>query len=157
MMIERVGMEDIQAWIDLARDVEPLLEGLVADMDRVYEGFEEYMARKVRQQEALMAVVASPRQCLGIIAFSRKRNSITFFAVHQRCRGRGIGTELLTHALKELDGCKEVTAFAFREGYKSGEPSQRIYRKFGFVPCDNTLYDCGVPVCLMKKAPAQPA
>ena len=153
MLITAVDMTHIPQWIALARDVESTFKNLITDIGNWYDGFDEYMTDKIRQHGAFMAVRRFTGECLGIIAFSRNNNRITFLAVSRKYRRQGIGAALLRCALRQLDTSKTITATTFRPGYMPGEPSRRLYQAFGFVGHHTPVTEHGLPMCMMQKPP----
>ncbi len=116
--------------------------------------FQEYMDGKLTKHEALIAIDRMSGNCLGIIAFSRTYNRINWFGVHQKYRGKGIGSRLLNTALRQLDNTKEITVDTFREDYPAGLSARAVYSKAGFAVIDNTISDhLGNPRCKMAIAP----
>jgi diadenosine tetraphosphate (Ap4A) HIT family hydrolase/GNAT superfamily N-acetyltransferase len=153
MLITAVETTHIPQWIALAHDAEASFKDLITDYEAWYEGFDEYMAAKIQQYEAFMAVNRLSGECMGIISFSKSHNRITFLAVFEKYRRRGVGSVLLQCALRQLDPSKAITASAFRADYAPGAPSRKIYQKFGFIEHDAAAVENGVPVCTMRKAP----
>ena len=146
MHIESLTPSMMPSLINLAREVEPLFEARLAD-DR---GFQEFIAKKILQHEALVVCEESNLSSLmGLIAFSHNNNAISWFAVFEQYRGRGIGTELLSQALNELDSKREVSVITFRENNKAGNPARRLYQKFGFKDFDVNFFHDEHPRCLM--------
>lgn len=150
MRVELATSKIIPAWIGLAREVEPLFEGSMAED----EGFHEFMKRKIKRAEAFMIREGRhSNELMGIMAISHNNNAISWFAVHEKYRGRGIGSRILERALKDLDHTKEISVTTFREDNVEGLPARRIYLKYGFIDFDtNALHD-GHPRCVMKLLP----
>jgi diadenosine tetraphosphate (Ap4A) HIT family hydrolase/GNAT superfamily N-acetyltransferase len=153
MLITAVGVDDIPQWIELAHDVEAIFADVITDREVWYKGFDEYMTAKIRQHEAFMAVDRLTGECMGVIGFSKSHNRISFFAVFEKYRNKGVGSELLRCAIHQLDCSRAITASAFRADYAPGAPSHHIYQKFGFVAHDSTAIEDGIPVCIMRKPP----
>jgi len=104
-------------------------------------GFHRHMDSKIEKYEALIAVQRMAGECLGVISFSRSHNRISWFAVSEAHRGRGVGARLLRCALNQLDPSKEITVETFLEGQEGGEPALRLYHKFGFEVVDRAVND----------------
>ena len=150
MQVEPFTPDMMPSLITLAREVEPLFESPMAED----KGFHEFIKRKIAQHEAL--VVCDGKQSdelMGLIAFSHNNNAISWFAVFEEYRGRGIGTELLAQAISELDSKKEITVITFREDNEGGLPARRLYQKFGFKDFDANYFHDGHPRCFMKRPP----
>lgn len=151
MLVREVKPEDMNRWLELAAEVEAVFQGSMINSQEFYN----YMEAKIKKKEALMATDRNnDNALLGIIGFSRTSNSITWFAVFEKYRNKGVGEKLLACALNQLDRAKEITVTTFRDGYELGAPARGVYHKFGFVDFDNTIYDDqGNPRYLMKLLP----
>lgn len=150
MQVELATYKIIPAWIELAREVEPLFEGSMAEDD----GFHKFMKRRIKRSEALMICDESHSdELMGLIAFSRNNNVIAWLAVFEKHRRKGIGSELLEHALKDLDGMKEISVTTFREDSKEGLPARQLFQKYGFIDFDTNAFYDGHPRCVMKRPP----
>ena len=148
MQVELATPEIIPAWIELAREVEPLFEGRMADE----EDFHEFIRRKIAQRDAfIVRDRANYNELMGLIAVSHHNNTISWFAVFEKYRRNGVGSMLLAHAIEDLDHTREISVTTFREENKEGLPARRLYQKFGFRDFDvNAFYD-GHPRCIMKR------
>lgn len=136
--------------VRLAQEVEPLFEGAMAE-DR---GFYEFVHRKVAQREALAVCDGlNSNEVMGVIAFSHHNNAISWLAVFECYREGGIGSALLSQALRELGDDKSIRVVTFREDNSGGIPARRLYKKFGFADSDpDYVYD-GLPRCVMVRPP----
>ncbi len=147
MLIRWATSKDKPAWIQLADNVADIFgnSSMATDKD-----FHEYMDSKLSKYEALIAMDRQSESCLGIIGFSRTHNRITWFGVFEENRGRGIGSRLLSTALRQLDNTKDITVETYRSDYPPGLPARAVYQKLGFVQVDNTIFDhLGNPRCKM--------
>ena len=151
-MLIRYALEsDIASWIQLADNVSSVFRAPLMSAD---PEFLEYMQSKISKKEALIAVELPDQTCMGIIGYSKKHNRISWLGVFDIYRGKGIGSHLITSALKELDTSKNITVETFRDDYAEGRPAKMLYRKFGFKDTDNTLTDkIGNEICLMTRTP----
>ena len=113
--------------------------------------FDDYMDAKIRQGEAYM-VADGGGLCLGIIAFSKKNNRITFFAVSHRAEFSVAAQALLQHALDELDPSKPVYINEIVSTSEWMDLHATLYRGFGFVFSCDTI-ESGVPVKTLVKRP----
>ena len=148
MKIETATEDIIPEWEHLACEVESLFEGRMAGEKE----FSAFMVRKIAQQEAFVVRDRNHGgELLGLIAVSYKNSAISWFAVSEEYRGRGIGSELLAHALKNMDKTRDISVVTFREDDERGLPARRLYRKFGFKDFDKYLIHDGLPRCLMKR------
>lgn len=138
MVIRLAETSDLSDWRVVAWNVAELFGNpMMADDPE----FIDYATRKIKQREAIAAVNRETNECVGFIAFSRHYNRITWLGVLDSCRCKGIGSELLKAALKELDASKEISVVTFREGYLPGQPARHLYIKHGFRDVGNTILD----------------
>lgn len=136
--------------MELAREVEPLFEGTMAE-DR---GFHEFVHRKVAQHEALAVCDRlNSNEVMGVIAFSHHNSAISWLAVFERYRGKGVGSELLSQALRELGDDNPIRVVTFREDNSGGIPARRLYKRFGFADSDPDYVYNGLPRCVMVRSP----
>ncbi len=151
MLIRWATKEDKTAWMQLADNVADIFRNPTMSTDK---DFHNYMDGKLSKFEALIAVDRMSGNCLGIIGFSRTYNRITWFGVFEKYRGKGIGTRLLTTALRHLDNTKTITVETYRADYPKGLAARKVYHKLGFIDEDNTVFDhLGNPICRMEIAP----
>lgn len=151
MLIRHVTFEDVSKWLELAEDVALVFRApnMASDPE-----FHDYMQAKISKFEALMALDYISGQCMGIIGFSKNYNRITWFGVFEKYRNKGVGTKLLECALNQLDRNKEITVETYPDEYISGAPAKHVYRKFGFVDMDSSLFDkLGNPIWKMAIKP----
>lgn len=98
--------------------------------------------------EALTAVDYMSAVNMGFIGFSRANSRVSWFAVSEKYRSRGVGSRLLKTALRQLDTNREITVTTFRDNYAPGAAARIVYGKFGFVEKELTEHD-GLPRSLM--------
>jgi len=150
MRVEQFTLAMMPSLVKLAREVEPLFEGSMAED----KGFHEFIQRKVTQHEALMIRDGEhSNELTGLIAFSHNNNAISWFAVFEKHRGKGIGSHLLAQALNELNSKTGISVITFREDNLEGLPARRLYQKFGFKDFDTNYTHDGHPGCIMKRLP----
>ncbi|MDR1001634.1 MAG: GNAT family N-acetyltransferase [Clostridiales bacterium] len=87
----------------------------------------------VSRYEMLTAVDYMSGNSMGFILFSREKSSITWFAVSEKYRGRGVGRRLLKTALRQLDTNKDVSVITFVDGYAPGMAARALYQEFRFL------------------------
>lgn len=151
MLIRWAGTEDIPGWIELAEEASTIFEA--PDMAKDPE-FHAFMQRKLSRYEALIAADRRTNKCLGIVSFSRANNHISWFAVSEKKRSKGIGAKLLKCAIQQLDWTKEITLETFRDGFEAGVPARKLFVKFDFIEADSMLFDnLGNPRCKMTLLP----
>jgi len=87
----------------------------------------------VNRYEMLTAVDYMSGNNMGFIIFSREKNSITWFAVSEPYRGRGVVERLLKTALRQLNTIKDITVCTFCADYPLGIAARALYKKYGFT------------------------
>jgi diadenosine tetraphosphate (Ap4A) HIT family hydrolase/ribosomal protein S18 acetylase RimI-like enzyme len=148
MLIRWATESDLPAWYALATEVSPVFQH-PADMGAAPE-FVTYVQSKINKFEALTAVDYMSGCNLGFIGFSRVNSRISWFAVSEKHRGRGVGSRLLKTALRQLDTNKAITVTTFRDGYMPGMAARKLYAKFGFQ--ESKLFEHeGLPRCEMAR------
>lgn len=148
MLIRWVNKYDIPAWCALATEVSPIFQH-PADMGAAKE-FIFYTQDKTSKYEALTAVDYISGENMGFIGFSRTNNRISWFAVSEQYRGKGVGSRLLKTALRHLNTNKDITVVTFRENYQPGMAARSTYQKFGFIAGKMITYN-GLPRCEMVR------
>jgi ribosomal protein S18 acetylase RimI-like enzyme len=140
---------DFTAWKELAREVEPLFQGPMAENHELHEKILDSIAGG----DVFSAVERKSNQIAGMIVISRVKNKIAWLAVFQQYRIKGAGDLLLKRALDELDAAREVEVVTFREDSVEGLPARRLYQKHGFKDFDTNFLYNGYARCLMKRPP----
>jgi len=146
-------MDDWQTWLELAHESDELIGKLIPDISTFYDGFDDYMKAKIRQNEAFMAVDRLSGRCLGIVAFSKSHNRITFLGVSKNNDFHIIGSKLLEVALNQLNNTKEISVTVLKSDFEPITKERTLYERFSFTEYDNTILEAGVPACLMKRPP----
>lgn len=146
-------MKDRPAWLALAHESDEIVKELTPDLFSFYQGFDGYMKAKIKQKEAVMAVDTASEGCLGVVAFSISNNLIYFLGVTKDADFQTVGTELLEIALSKLGKKKEIAVNILRSDLEPIMGERSLYEAFGFVERDNTIFEAGVPACLMIKLP----
>jgi len=151
MLIRAVTIDDTQTWLNLSHEWDEIVSNLISDISVFYEGFDDYMTDKIRQNEAFMATDKISGQCLGIVAFSRRTNRITFLGISRNADYQVIGLELIEVALNQLDSTREISASVFKSDLAPVKQERSLYESCGFIEYDNTILEAGIPACVMKK------
>ena len=136
---------DIPAWMALSQEYDQYIS---SDPAQWYDGFDLYMARKIAQREALIAV--EQETCFGVIAFSRPHNRITFFG-YSRAADERTAEALLAAALRELNLNREITVNTPKGDYPKLQNEKRFLENHGFVVYDDTVLENGCPMFGMIK------
>jgi diadenosine tetraphosphate (Ap4A) HIT family hydrolase/ribosomal protein S18 acetylase RimI-like enzyme len=142
MLIRWVNENDISAWCALASEVSSVFQH-PADMGTDPE-FISYAKNKMGKYEALTAVEYMSGESMGFIGFSRTHNRISWFAVSETYRGKGVGSRLLKTAMRQLNTGKDVTVVTFCDDYALGMAARSVYKKHGFIKEKPTTHD-GLP------------
>lgn len=137
MLIRWVKETDLPAWLLLATEVSRIFQH-PADMGADPE-FASFAESKTTKREALTAMDYRSGSVMGVIVFSRTHNRISWFAVSETYRNKGVGGRLLKTALRHLDPTRPITVETFPEGYEPGIPAKKLYRSFGFTETESNL------------------
>ena len=113
MNIRLITEEDIPKWEKLSYEHDCYVKEFYSGFsewsidNNQYLTYKKHLEAKVRQKEAYMAVDISDN-CLGVIAFSKKRNCIAFFGISQNSNVQTIGDMLLSHTIQLLETDKNI-------------------------------------------------
>ncbi len=150
MLIKALSSDYIPQWLDLAREMEPIFQGIMVNDTK----FQDFMKRKIEEKEVFMVLDRmNPLVVMGIIAFSKKNNHVAWFGVFEKYRKKGVGSKLLECAINQLDNTKEIEVITFRDDQPYALPAKNIYKKYGFKEIDNSMFHNNQPRCLMKRPP----
>lgn len=149
MRVEPAGLEDLDGWLQLAREVEHLF-GPMADSPDFQAALKQAMAG----QEAF-CIRSGPQGALpilpGAVAVSKAANEVTWLAVAGGQRGQGLGKALLAAALSQLDGTRPITVQTFAPAVTEGRAARNLYLGRGFTDHrDAGLNPAGVPTVVMR-------
>jgi predicted GNAT family N-acyltransferase len=151
MLIRAVTKDDIPAWLALSHESDEIIEKMIPDVAAFYEGFDEYMDVKIKQNEAFLAEDRASKRCLGIIGFSQKNNRISYIGVAKNSDFQKIGGKLMEVALNQLDNNKEITVNVIKSDAEPIKQERQLYESLGFKQDNDTIFESGVPACLMKR------
>ncbi len=147
-MIRPVKLEDIPAWLELAREVEPLF-GPMADS----EDFRGCIRQVILDGSAFCGETENGT-IGGIIAINRQGSEIAWLAVSSSCRGKGIGRLLMETAVRELDQTAEILVQTFAAGIASGTNARALFNGFGFIDAGAAGKNpAGIDTVIMKRCP----
>jgi GNAT superfamily N-acetyltransferase len=128
--------EDIPAWLELAREVEPLFGPMIED-----PGFHRALEKNIARRTAYCVrenghPVGTP--LMGGLLFSPHPPEyvIGWLAVAEAHRRRGVGQALVTHALSQVEPPATIRLTTFGPDNPAGEPAHRYYQKLGFQPAE---------------------
>lgn len=152
MLIRWATEKDLPAWHMLATEVSPIFQH-PADMG-IDPQFISYTRSAVEKYAVLTAVDYMSGANMGFIGFSRTKNSVSWFAVSERYRGKEVGGRLLKTALRQLDTHRDITVITFQNDYLPGMSARAVYEKFGFMENRIFIHD-GLPRCEMVRSASE--
>jgi GNAT superfamily N-acetyltransferase len=145
-MIRLVNHQDLNAWLELAQEVQPLF-GAMAESEDFKNAITDCIAKS-----SAFCVVNNDNDIEGIIAIDKAGNEVSWLAVRERCRGKGYGYQLLEVALGSLDNRKPIFVQTFSPGVKAGETARRLYMRFGFKDFkDGGKNPAGIDTVIMRR------
>jgi len=155
MLIRWATEQDLPAWYALATEVSEIFQH-PADMGAELRSKNSGMGA-VGRYEMLTAVDYMSESNMGFIVLSREKNSITWFAVSEKYRSKGVGGRLLKTALRQLDTNMDITVCAFRDDYPPGAAVRAMYKNHGFTgekPCTHNVHGMDLPRSEMTRPAA---
>lgn len=143
--IRALDPQDERWWLQLAAEVEPLFGPMVGD-----SGFLAAIRNAIGFGNALGAEVQGV--LVGIVAFDREANEITWLAVGARHRGRGYGELLIKAAVQALAADRDVFVQTFAPHVAVGCAARRLYLSNGFVDVRRAeLNPAGIETVIMRR------
>src|SRR4030043_185695 len=153
MLIRALTTDDIPAWLAIAHESDEIVSGLIPDITTFYKGFDDYVTAKIKQHEAFMVEDRMSGNCLGVIAFSKSHNRITFLGVTKDADFQTVGGKLMEIALNQLDNTKEITANVLKSDAEPIKQERALYERFSFVESIEKIEENGAPAIQMKRPP----
>ncbi len=151
MRIRQARETDFEAWIALAREVEPLFGPMAQE-----ECFRKALREAIAARTAFCTAVddRDPASTLaGGVVISREFNQIVWLAVSGPWRGKGIGKALVAFAIGKLSRKENIFVQTFDAGVPEGEAARSLYLDFGFTDFQRGgLNPAGVPTMIMHLA-----
>lgn len=142
-------LADMDAWLTLARDVEPLF-GPMADES----GFRKALQQAIVENKAFVIRSGSGENTKGIkggVIISTESNEIAWLAVSQQCRKMGCGRKLLEFAIGRLDRRENIYVQTFDKSVPEGQAARNLYLDIGLVDFkDGGLNPAGIPTVIMQ-------
>lgn len=140
MNVTRAAHEDIEQWLQLAAEVEYLFGPMVDEphfVEAVEKSIEMGRAFCIREKDG-----GPGARLLGGVLFSSSNApiyKIHWLSVSSRVRQQGVGSAILEHVLRMVNPPAEVVVTTFGEDIPDGQPARNLYKKFGFVPLDESV------------------
>ena len=136
MRVRRAQREDLNPWLEIVAEVEPLFGPMVDDpvfrraLSRNISRGTAYCIRErdgspgARLLAGLLLSVHPPIYRIGWLAVARS---------HRRT---GLGTALVEHVVEQIPPPAELVVTTFGPGVRGGAPARRFYEQVGFVPAE---------------------
>jgi len=149
MNVDFSELTDFDAWIRLAKEVEPLFGPMADDVD-----FQEALKQAILDRTAFCIRSDSSKKdkpLKGGIVISKESNEIAWLAVSQQYRRMGYGQKLIKFAISKLNAQESVYVQTFDKSVPEGKPARKLYLYFGFTDFkDGGLNPAGVSTVIMK-------
>jgi GNAT superfamily N-acetyltransferase len=125
-MVEPATTTDIDSWMALAREVEPLF-GPMPKFD---------LTLKAKIAESAALCVRGGDQVVGgvLLGGEPPDNWVRWLAVRSGERRKGAGGALLHAVLRRCPGPCSISLATFGAENPDGAAARRLYERFGFVP-----------------------
>lgn len=128
--IRLLTREDLDSFLSLAAQVEPLFGPMVAE-DAFLDGLQHAIA-----SDSCFCGVDRHGVITGAVIIDRHQNEICWLAVAGNRRGTGLGKTLLDEAVKELDIQRPIRVQTFAENIVEGLAARKLYLSYGFIDKD---------------------
>lgn len=146
MNIDFIGNEDIEDWLELIKEVEPLFGPMIGEV-----GFDEMIKTVIKEKRAYCTRENRGNLC-GVIAISLIKNEIEWFAVADNQQGKGYGKALLSYAMKSLDQNRPIIVQTFDADVPQGIAARKLYEKMGFLEYEKAEKNpAGIPTVRLKQ------
>jgi predicted N-acetyltransferase YhbS len=153
MKVEYAEPADFDAWIALAREVEPLFGPMGDEVP-----FQEAIKQAIVQKTAFCMCSDPDDKKTGLkggIVISQELNEILWLAVSEQYRGKGYGRGLLEFAISKLNHGKRILVQTFDASSPEGRAARKLYLDFGFTDYkDGGLNPAGIPTVIMQCVPS---
>lgn len=146
MNIDFVGNKDIEDWLELIKEVEPLFGPMIGEV-----GFDETIKTVIKEKRAYCIRESKGKLC-GVIIISSINNEIEWFAVATGQQGKGYGKALLSYAMKSLDQNRPIIVQTFDASVSQGIAARKLYEKFGFLEYEKAEKNpAGIPTVRLRQ------
>ena len=147
-------LDDFEAWIALARQVEPLF-GPMADE----APFRDALKSSIFNSEAFCirpSPVEEQTVLKGGIIISKASNEILWFAVSETDRRKGYGRQLLLFAIDQLHRREKILVETFAPTVAAGQSARKLYLDCGFVDYQTGgINPAAIPTVIMQLSGTQ--
>jgi GNAT superfamily N-acetyltransferase len=140
---------DFNAWISLAREVEPLFGPMADELD-----FQKSLRQAISLNTAF-CIRSKPngndKSLIGGAVISKESNEIAWLAISKKYRGKGYGRKLIKFAISKLNQRENLFVQTFDKSVSERESARKLYLDFGFTDIkDGGLTPAGVPTVIMR-------
>jgi ribosomal protein S18 acetylase RimI-like enzyme len=150
MDVHYSNFEDYDAWLSLAREVEPLFGPMAEE-----RAFQEALRQAISENRAfcIRSDQVEKKHLKGGTVISRESNEIEWLAVSNLYRGMGFGRQLLEFAIGRLNPQKSIYVQTFDASVPEGKAARKLYLNYGFADLkDGGLNPAGIPTVVMELA-----
>ena len=126
-MIRLLDLQDYDAWIELAEEVEPLF-GPMIDSKEFQNGIKDCI-----RNNSAFGLENKTGNLAGIVALDRANNEIMWLAVAKKHRGNNYGEALVKKAIEELKSDGDIYVQTFSGKVNIGRNAKNMYERNGFV------------------------
>lgn len=150
MRIAAVKQSEIENWLELVSEVEPLFGPMIG-----VAGFQAGLVAAIVDKRAFGVRNDCGKLC-GVVVVSYERNEVEWLAVANSDRKNGYGGKLLKHAIGRLNPMKPVTVQTFDKTVTVGLAARNLYLRFGFHEIGQAeLNPAGLPTVMLKRPPGK--
>jgi ADP-ribose pyrophosphatase YjhB (NUDIX family)/ribosomal protein S18 acetylase RimI-like enzyme len=153
MRVVQAQLDDLPAWLVLARDVEDYFGYPLADAPGYQESVRKNMQRGtafcVREENA-----APGAPLIGglLLAPRTMKYELSWLAVSPRWRRCGVASTLVQHMLSQIAPPAEVVLITFAEEVARSAPARAFYRQHGFAPAEpGPANAAGLPTQIFRR------
>lgn len=149
MIVQHAVPADFDAWLDLAREVEPVF-GPMADE----KSFQQALRNAFAAHTAFCIRAESDGKngdVQGGVVISPETNEIAWLAVTTKSRGKGYGRALIEFAINQLNQQQSIFVQTFDESVPQGKAARSLYKNLGFVDDKlGGLNPADIPTVIMR-------
>lgn len=137
--------EDVNGWLKLAAEVEPLF-GPMVDVPEFRDGLIQAM-----KEDRAFGINVDGKLAGGAI-IDTAANEILWLAVSASARGQGIGRFLISEAVRLLNADMPVQVQTYASSVEAGAAARKLYLEFGFRDLKKAEPNpAGLPTVIMER------